>query len=57
MAKNKHKIRRMALITIACSCGWFWRNENLRGKKDDTLEQETMDAFMNHQMEMEAQGF
>lgn len=55
--KPEHEIRSLALARISCVCGWFWRNEYLKGKADCELAAEAEFEFKRHQDEMDAHGY
>lgn len=45
------------MVRIQCGCGWFWRNDHLRGKSDDIIREECEMEFLKHQHEMLKGGY
>ena len=54
---RKHQIANESLVRVACSCGWFWRNDFLKNKLGSQLTQEVEIEFKHHVEDMEARGY
>jgi hypothetical protein len=46
--EKKHFIVSKALARIQCACGWVWRNDFLKGKSDERLEEEAESRYCDH---------
>lgn len=52
--KQDHLLESIALAYVRCSCGWSWKNEELRGqgserwRSDEDLSAETYGVFEDH---------
>lgn len=55
--KLRHEIVFRSMVRIRCKCGWLWRNDRLRGKADDEIQNETDGEFYYHWKAMRDQGF
>lgn len=50
----KHEIDRIALAYVHCSCGWAFRQFDIKGKSDEDLAVEMKAKHAEHIMDMES---
>lgn len=52
----EHKITKECLVRFDCACGYYWRNDELKGKTDYKLDMERAAAFVDHYKRMKEKG-